>query len=32
VSREVLREGPTAAALRAAIGRLRDSVAYLLRD
>ncbi|SKW26106.1 orotidine 5'-phosphate decarboxylase [Mycobacteroides abscessus subsp. abscessus] len=30
VSREVLRAGPDATALRAQVSRLRDSVAYLL--
>ncbi|MCV7174028.1 hypothetical protein H7I41_29335, partial [Mycobacterium manitobense] len=29
VSREVLRAGPTVAALRAAAERMRDAVAYL---
>jgi orotidine-5'-phosphate decarboxylase len=32
VSREVLRAGPDVAALRAAVDRLRDSVAYLLAE
>ena len=32
VSREVLREGPAVPALQGAVNRLRDSVAYLLRD
>lgn len=32
VSREVLREGPDVPALRAAVSRLRDSVAFLLAE
>lgn len=32
VSREVLRQGPDPTALRSAVGRLRDGVAYLLAD